>query len=105
MRSGLACEQDPGLAAAADAADARRMPSRPPAAAAALARGEDPCAADDILDYNLPLHIGSVFILLAVSLAGSLGPVALSRLGSGKAGGRGSNVISTAITLGSLFGA
>lgn len=81
------------------------MPSRPPAAAAALARGEDPCAADDILDYNLPLHIGSVFILLAVSLAGSLGPVALSRLGSGKAGGRGSNVISTAITLGSLFGA
>ena len=80
-------------------------PSRPPPAAAALARGEDPCAAEELLNYNLSLNIASVFILLGVSLAGSLGPVALSRLaGRAKAGARASGIVSTAITLGSLFG-
>lgn len=85
------------------AADATRAPPVV-RADAALARGEDPCAAEDLLSYDLPLHIGSVFILLGVSLAGSLGPIALSRLGGGKAGSRRSSVISTTITLGSLFG-
>lgn len=45
------------------------------------------------------LHIGSVFILLAVSLAGSLAPVAL-RLCSTQ-----STCVSTAIKLGTFFGA
>lgn len=43
----------------------------------ALANGEDPCAAAELTDYNLGLHIGSIFILLGVSMAGSLLPVLL----------------------------
>jgi hypothetical protein len=38
---------------------------------------EDPCAQDGLEDYNLGLHIGAVFILLGVSLFGSLLPVML----------------------------
>ena len=34
--------------------------------------GEDPCTKPELEDYNLGLHIGSVFILLGVSLLGSL---------------------------------
>ena len=96
-------EQRQSPLAAAAAAQRARRPLNIVRADAALARGEDPCAAEDLLSYDLPLHIGAVFILLGVSLAGSLGPIALS-LGGGKAGSRRSSVISTAITLGSLFG-
>ena len=56
------------------------------------------------MDYDLALHIGSVFILLAISLAGSLLPVALRRLSGSKAGSRYSSMVTTAITLGCLFG-
>ena len=59
----------------------------------------DPCSLESLQDYNLGLHIGSVFILLAVSLAGSLAPVAL-RLCSAQSSG-----VSTAIKLGTYFGA
>ncbi len=39
--------------------------------------GEDPCAKEELEDYQLGLHIGSVFILLGVSLLGSFLPVIL----------------------------
>lgn len=42
-----------------------------------LGEGEDPCAKTQLEDYNLGLHIGSVFILLGVSLLGSFLPVVL----------------------------
>lgn len=43
---------------------------------------EDPCAAESLDDYNLGLHIGSVFILLGVSLLGSMLPVILGHKSS-----------------------
>lgn len=66
--------------------------------AAATARGEDPCASEELVNYDLPLHIASVFILLGVSLLGSLGPVAI-RLSAAA-----SPAAATAIRLGSYFG-
>lgn len=43
--------------------------------------GEDPCAADAIDDYNQPLHIAAVFIILAASMLGAGAPL-LSKYGS-----------------------
>ncbi|EFN50937.1 hypothetical protein CHLNCDRAFT_141589 [Chlorella variabilis] len=100
-----------------------RDPFQPPAAAAAYCRlptrhpvpacpaapsglpGEgpepepgDPCAGPGAQqDYDLPLHLAAVVVLLGVSLAGSLGPVAL-HLSSA------SSAVSTAIRLGTFFG-
>ncbi|KAL4439927.1 hypothetical protein ABPG75_002928 [Micractinium tetrahymenae] len=64
---------------------------------AAVAAGEDPCAAEPLDKYDLPLHIASAFILLAVSLLGSLGPLVL-RLSSRRP------AVVAAIRLGSFFG-
>lgn len=36
------------------------------------------CEAEPLEDYNLGLHIGSVFILLGVSMLGAFSPVLLS---------------------------
>jgi hypothetical protein len=38
---------------------------------------------EDLLDYDLPLHIGSIFILVGVSLLGSLSPVIYHTYGTG----------------------
>jgi len=43
--------------------------------------GVDPCAADSIDNYNQPLHIGAVFIILAASMFGASAPL-LSKYGS-----------------------
>jgi zinc transporter 1/2/3 len=48
-------------------------------------------------DYNLSLHVGSVFILLGVSLLGSLAPVAIGVLAR-------SPRVGVAIRLGTYFG-
>ncbi|KAI3438305.1 hypothetical protein D9Q98_000739 [Chlorella vulgaris] len=57
----------------------------------------DVCARQTIEDYNLGLHIGAVFILLAVSAAGALLPVLLHI--SSK-----SSAVLAAIKLGTYFG-
>lgn len=59
--------------------------------------GEDPCAAEPLEAYDLPLHIASIFILLAVSLLGSLGPLAVRMSSRHPA-------VAAAIRLGSFFG-
>lgn len=71
-------------------------PSLP--AGAALAEGIDPCAAVELENYNLGLHIGSVFILLGVSLAGAMLPVLLHI--SSK-----SSIVLTCVKMGTYFGA
>lgn len=38
----------------------------------------DACTAEPLEDYDLGLHIGSVFILLGVSMLGAFAPVILS---------------------------
>lgn len=73
------------------------IPPPTPPAGAALAAGEDPCAAVELQDYNLGLHIGSVFILLGVSLAGAWLPVALHI--SSK-----SSTVTNCVKLGTYFG-
>lgn len=74
---------------------AARPASHP--AAAALAAGQDPCAAEELHSYDLPMHVAAVFILLGASLAGSLGPLVV-RLSSRAA------PVSICIRLGSYFG-
>lgn len=64
---------------------------------AALAEGIDPCAAVELENYNLGMHIGSVFILLGVSLAGALLPVLLHI--SSK-----SSIVLTCVKMGTYFG-
>ncbi|KAI7846040.1 hypothetical protein COHA_000407 [Chlorella ohadii] len=64
---------------------------------AALAEGIDPCAYTELENYNLGLHIGSVFILLGVSLAGALLPVLLHI--SSK-----SSLVLTCVKMGTYFG-
>eukprot|EP00887_Chlorella_sp_A99_P002159 scaffold21.g2159.t1 len=61
---------------AANATDGHAHASASEEEVAALGK-EAACAAEPLQDYDLGLHIGSVFILLAVSLAGSLIPVVL----------------------------
>lgn len=84
-------------------------PAAPPLAGAAwavepslaAAAEPDPCsgaAAEDLKNYDVHAHVAAVFILLAVSLAGALAPVA-ARLSSSRAG------VTTAIRLGTYFGA
>ena len=71
-------------------------PADAPAAAPAT---DDACGKDSTsaLDYSVGLHIGAVFILLAVSLLGSLLPVALHI--SSK-----STLVLTLVKLGTFFG-
>ncbi|KAI3423948.1 hypothetical protein D9Q98_009782 [Chlorella vulgaris] len=61
----------------------------------------DPCAGPDAEfpaeQYDLALHLGSIGILLVVSMVGSLGPVALHLTSR-------STAVSTAIRLGTFFG-
>lgn len=73
-------------------------PLLPAPAGAALAEGIDPCAYTELENYNLGLHIGSVFILLGVSLAGALLPVLLHI--SSK-----SSLVLTCVKMGTYFGA
>lgn len=77
--------------------------AHPAAAEAALALGEDPCAQEALQSYDLALHIGAVFILLGVSLLGSLGPVGLWL--AGRRGAQGEGAVATCIRLGTYFGA
>lgn len=49
-------------------------------------------------EYSVSLHIAAVFILLGVSLLGSLAPVALHVSGSSRG-------VTTAVKLGTFFGA
>ena len=88
-RVAYACTWHPRPSCAADA----------PAAAPAAAAADDACGKDSTsaLDYSVGLHIGSVFILLAVSLLGSLLPVALHI--SSK-----STLVLTLVKLGTFFG-
>ena len=60
--------------------------------------GEDPCAYVALTDYNLGLHIGSVFILLGVSLAGAMLPVVLHISSR-------SSAVLAAVKMGTYFGA
>jgi zinc transporter 1/2/3 len=55
------------------------------------------CSAEALTGYSLGMHIGSVFILLGVSVAGSLLPLALHV--SSK-----SSLVLTAVKLGTYFG-
>ena len=70
---------------------------RPPPAAAPHGPGDDPCAQLELVNYDMGLHIASVFILLGVSLLGSLAPVLLRVCSA-------SQRIATAIRLGTFFG-
>jgi hypothetical protein len=72
------------------------VPCRP-VLAEVLAGDDDPCAQEELRYYNMGLHIGSVFILLGVSLLGSLAPVALHISSTSKN-------TTTAIRLGTYFG-
>lgn len=65
--------------------------------AAALAVGEDPCAAEALRDYDLAWHIAAIFIVLAASAAGAYSPIALGAVRS--------SAVATAVRLGSYFGA
>jgi zinc transporter 1/2/3 len=61
---------------------------------------------EDLLDYDLPLHIASIFILVGVSLLGSLSPVLYSIYGPSSKGSQ--HYDSNAkfmLRLGLLFGA
>lgn len=64
---------------------------------AAEAAVEQPCPMSAPEDYSVPLHLAAVFILLGVSLLGSLAPVALHLSGSSRG-------VTTAVKLGSFFG-
>lgn len=66
-----------------------------PAAGAAV---EQPCPMAAPEDYSISLHIAAVFILLGVSLLGSLAPVALHLSGRSRS-------VTTAVKFGTFFGA
>ena len=67
----------PAPEAASGAAASGTSAAAAPADSSSSSSSADDCEFAGLEDYNLGLHIGAVFILLAVSLLGSLIPVAL----------------------------
>jgi hypothetical protein len=42
----------------------------------------DPCASELTEDYDLPLHIGAIFIVMFISFSGTILPIIASRFAS-----------------------